>query len=59
MPFWVAVTLLEQGEWLLARARASEAAPLLAQAQVIFDRLRARPWLERLAEAANLESISA
>ncbi|MGA3214121.1 MAG: adenylate/guanylate cyclase domain-containing protein [Acidimicrobiales bacterium] len=59
MPFWVAVTLLEQGEWLLARARASEAAPLLAQAQVIFDRLRARPWLARLAEAANLESISA
>jgi predicted ATPase/class 3 adenylate cyclase len=59
MPFWLAVTLLEQGEWLTARARASEAAPLFAEAQEIFDRLHARPWQERLAEVANLESISA
>jgi tetratricopeptide (TPR) repeat protein len=59
MPFWLAVTLLEQGEWLAARARASEAAPLFAEAQEIFDHLHARPWQARLAEVANLESISA
>jgi hypothetical protein len=59
MPFWIAVTLLEQGEWLTAQARASEAAPLFAEAREIFDRLHARPWQDRLAQLANLESIYA
>ena len=38
MPFWVAVTLLEQGE-----------AGGLAEAREIFERLEAAPWLERVA----------
>jgi len=58
-PFWLAVTLLEQGEWLTARALSSEAAPLLAEAQEIFTRLHASPWQERLARVANLESLYA
>jgi predicted ATPase/class 3 adenylate cyclase len=48
MPFWLAVTLLEHGEWLTSEGRAGEAAPLLEEAHVIFERLEARPWLERL-----------
>jgi tetratricopeptide (TPR) repeat protein len=46
--FWLAVVLLEHGEWLTQAARAEEAAPLLEEAQEIFERLEARPWLERL-----------
>ena len=40
MPFWLAVTLLEQGE-----------AAGLAEAREIFERLEAAPWLERVAAA--------
>jgi len=57
--FWLAVTLLEHGEWLLAQKRAEEAAALFGEAREIFERLKARPWLERVARAASLENISA
>ena len=52
-PFWLAVTLLEHGEWLVASGRGDEAAPLLGEAREIFERLRARPWLERVEWAAG------
>ena len=49
MPFWVAVTLLEGGE---------DAG--LAEAREIFERLRATPWLERVAAAsAEQQRVSA
>jgi class 3 adenylate cyclase/tetratricopeptide (TPR) repeat protein len=48
MPFDLAVALLEHAEWLSGEARADEAAPLLAEARQIFDRLGAKPWLARL-----------
>jgi tetratricopeptide (TPR) repeat protein len=48
VPFWLAVTLLEHGEWLAGEGRGEEAGPLLAEAREVFERLRARPWLERL-----------
>jgi class 3 adenylate cyclase/tetratricopeptide (TPR) repeat protein len=54
MPFMRAVTLLEHGEWLVAQDRSDEASPLLAEARSIFDGLKARPWLERLARVANV-----
>ena len=48
MPFHKAQTLLELVEWrpdhALAGARGAEA-------RAIFERLEARPWLERLAKA--------
>ena len=59
MPFWLAVALLEYGEWLAARDRAVEADPLLSEARGIFERLRARPWLDRLAAVTRVETISA
>ena len=49
VPFWLAVTFLEHGEWLARDAGAEPAEPLLAEAAEIFQRLGARPWLERLA----------
>jgi tetratricopeptide (TPR) repeat protein len=52
--FWLAVTQLEHGEWLVARGRAEEAEPLLAEAQQTFERLEARPWLERAAQVSPL-----
>src|SRR5205085_1178461 len=47
MPFWLAVSLLEHAEALAADGRPSEAEPPLAEAREIFERLRARTWLER------------
>jgi class 3 adenylate cyclase/tetratricopeptide (TPR) repeat protein len=47
MPFYLAVTQLEQAEWLVGQGRAAEAEPLLAEARETFERLEARPWLER------------
>jgi tetratricopeptide (TPR) repeat protein len=47
-PFWLAVTLLEHGEWLVAEGRSDHSEPLLAEAGRTFDQLMARPWLERL-----------
>jgi hypothetical protein len=47
LPFWVAVTQLELGEWLPGQDRLEEAEPLLAEARGVFEGLRARPWLER------------
>jgi predicted ATPase/class 3 adenylate cyclase len=47
--FHLAVTELEYGEWLATNGRAEQAEPLLAEAREIFDRLEAKPWLERTA----------
>jgi class 3 adenylate cyclase/tetratricopeptide (TPR) repeat protein len=48
MPFWLAVTITEHGEWLIAEDRGTEAEPLLAEARETFERLGAKPWLARL-----------
>jgi predicted ATPase/class 3 adenylate cyclase len=62
MPFWLAVTLTEHAEWLEGDVRADEAEPLLAEARAIFERLEAKPWLERAAAlgtpALRAEAIS-
>jgi class 3 adenylate cyclase/tetratricopeptide (TPR) repeat protein len=47
--YWLAVTLCEHGEWLIAHDRRAEAEPLLAESAVLFAELRAQPWLDRLA----------
>jgi tetratricopeptide (TPR) repeat protein len=53
VPFYLAVTELEHAEWLVAQGRADEAEPLLAEAREIFERLEAKPWLERLSRVAQ------
>jgi class 3 adenylate cyclase/predicted ATPase len=47
-PFFAAVTLVEQAEWLVGQARAPDAEPLLGEARQIFTSLGATPWLERI-----------
>jgi class 3 adenylate cyclase/tetratricopeptide (TPR) repeat protein len=56
MPFHVAMTKLEHGEWLIAQGRPDEAAPLLAEAREVFEELRAKPWLERADALADRRS---
>jgi hypothetical protein len=46
VPFWAAVVQLEHAEWLAER-RADEATPLLAGSEPVFERLKARPYIER------------
>ena len=53
VPFYLAVTELEHGEWLAGAGRGEEADPLLAEAREIFERLEATPWLERAAQASR------
>jgi predicted ATPase/class 3 adenylate cyclase len=48
MPFWLAITLTEHAEWLVADDRTTEAEPLLAEARATFERLDAKPWLARI-----------
>jgi class 3 adenylate cyclase/tetratricopeptide (TPR) repeat protein len=51
MPFWLAVTLTEHAEWLIAEDRALDAEPLLTEARATFERLGATPWLARIESA--------
>jgi class 3 adenylate cyclase len=55
-PFWLAVTQVELGEWLIARARDDDAHVHLEQARATFAGLAAEPWLRRVDAAlrANL-----
>jgi hypothetical protein len=46
----VAIALLEHGEWLAEQGCGVDAEPLLAEACETFQRLKARPWLERASQ---------
>jgi len=52
LPFWLAVVLLEHAELLVRQGRPGDAEAQLAEAREIFERLEARPWLERALEAS-------
>jgi hypothetical protein len=58
MPFWLAVTLTEHGEWLVGEGRFEEGEELLGESREIFDRLEARPWLERAMGATTRETTA-
>jgi class 3 adenylate cyclase/tetratricopeptide (TPR) repeat protein len=47
-PLWLAIVLVEQAEWLGTRERRGDAARGLAEARSIFERLEAKPWLDRV-----------
>ena len=59
MPFRLAVVQLEHAEWLLGRDRTEEAGPLVAEARETFERLEARPWLDRARQAAPAAEVAA
>jgi class 3 adenylate cyclase len=46
--FWLAPVLRDYGAWLVAAGRTDEAAPLLAEARELFERMGAVVWLEWL-----------
>ena len=61
VPFWLAVTELEHGEWLVGQGRAPEADPLVRAASATLERLAAAPWLERagrLQAPAGAEAVA-
>jgi class 3 adenylate cyclase/tetratricopeptide (TPR) repeat protein len=58
-PFQLAVTLLEQSEWLRSVGRAGETDASLREARQIFDRLGAHPWLDRLDRVTAGEEVHA
>jgi len=58
MPFPLALAQLEHGEWLTAEGRAEHAAPILAEARETFERLQARPYLERLASVPAVPQVT-
>jgi class 3 adenylate cyclase/tetratricopeptide (TPR) repeat protein len=47
-PFWLAPVLADYGAWLCSVGRAEDAAPLLAEARELFERMGAEVWLRRL-----------
>lgn len=60
-PFERAQTRLDYGEWLRRQRRIAEARPLLSAALATFQRLGARPWIERAQtelRAAGIEASS-
>jgi class 3 adenylate cyclase/tetratricopeptide (TPR) repeat protein len=59
MPFYLAVTELEQAEWLSSNGRLQDADPLLEEARAIFAQLEAAPWLERTERVGTLRGVPA
>ena len=55
MVFYDAVAQLEHAEWLAGQGRGDEAEPLRARARETFERLGARPWIERAGAGARPE----
>ncbi|TYB57375.1 helix-turn-helix transcriptional regulator [Nonomuraea sp. PA05] len=58
-PFERAQTLLDHGEWLRRQRRIAEARPLLTTALETFQRLGARPWIERAKAELRAAGIEA
>ena len=58
VPFYLAVTALEQGEWLVEQKRAEDAGPFLEEARELFEELRAAPWQERAAQALGVSAAT-
>jgi predicted ATPase len=52
MPFWLAVARLEHAEWLVADGSPAESSSMLAEAKQVFERVGARPWLDRVGRSA-------
>lgn len=57
-PFEHALVHLDFGEWLRRHRRSAEARPLLTTALEYFDRLDARPWVERAGAELRAAGVS-
>jgi predicted ATPase/class 3 adenylate cyclase len=54
LPFRLAVAQIEHAEWLTEQGRSAEAEVLGSAARAVFERLDARPWIERADAAARV-----
>jgi class 3 adenylate cyclase/tetratricopeptide (TPR) repeat protein len=59
MPFPLAASSLEYAEWLISHGRNGDATALASEAHEVFDRLGARPWLDRAANASGAAKVPA
>jgi class 3 adenylate cyclase/tetratricopeptide (TPR) repeat protein len=59
IPFDLSVTLVEHAEWLSGQDRGGDAEPLASEATIIFERLRAKPWIERASRVVPEEADDA
>ncbi|MER5755379.1 LuxR family transcriptional regulator [Streptomyces sp. NPDC002088] len=57
-PFEHALVHLDFGEWLRRHRRSAEARPLLGTALEFFERLDARPWIERTAAELRAAGVA-
>jgi tetratricopeptide (TPR) repeat protein len=57
--YWLAPVLADYGTWLHSSGRADEAAPLLAEARELFERMGAVVWLRRLDAVAAVATAGA
>jgi hypothetical protein len=57
-PFWLAVSLLEYGEWLRDRDRGPDVAPVVLEARSIFESLRAKPWMDRAGRVGEASTVT-
>ena len=55
----LAQVLAEYGMWLVECGRAAEAEPLLDEARVLFERMGAKRWLERIDAVRPQEPVTA
>jgi hypothetical protein len=58
-PFDLAVALVEHAEWLTGQRREAEAEANIAEAREIFERLGAKPWLERVSSLVAAARVPA
>ena len=57
--FWLAPILHDYGAWLMSKGRSDDAAPLLAEARELFERMGAVVWLRRLDAIAPAAAAAA
>jgi hypothetical protein len=53
-PYWHARCLLDHGEWLTDQGRTPEATAFVDEAERLFTKLRATPWVDRTRKARAL-----
>ena len=57
-PYYLAPVLHDYGRWLVEDGRPDDAAPLLAEARGLFEKMGATVWLERLDELAPTATLA-
>jgi hypothetical protein len=57
-PLWLGVALVEYAEWLEAKDRGPDVAPVVLEARSIFEGLQAKPWLDRAERVGQASTVT-